>query len=109
MAQAILYAHALQTALGTDGATTACEAWLIHLDRGSMEAVTVTASDITTALAAKRTSVERMRALLEDPPRDIPKPRAAFSQATDPNRACRRCNMLALCSLAFNTRTTAAL
>jgi hypothetical protein len=108
MAQVNLYSHAVRSALGTDGATTACEAWLIHLDRGSLEAVTVTASDSTTTLAAKRTSVERMRALLEDPPRNVPKPRAAFSQATDPNRACRRCKMLALCSLEFSTRTDAA-
>jgi hypothetical protein len=108
MAQAIPYADAVQSALGTDGAITACEAWLIHLDRGSMEALTVTASGITTTLAAKLTNVERMRALLEDSPRNLPKPRAASSQATDPNRACRRCKMLALCSLELSTHTDAA-
>jgi hypothetical protein len=109
MTQPILYAHAVQSALGTDGAASAFEAWLIHLDRGTMEAVTVTTSDIATALGAQQKSLERMRDLLVDPTRNVPKPRATFAPVTDPNRDCRRCKMLALCSLEFNRRTMAAL
>lgn len=108
MTQPILYAHAVQSALGADVAGSACEAWLMHLDRGTMEAVTVTASDIATALVAQQTSLERMRDLLVDPTRNVPKPRATFAPATDPNRECRRCRMLELCSLEFNTPTGAA-
>ena len=108
MTQPILYAHAVQSALGADGAASAYEAWLMHLDRGTMEAVTVTASDIATALGAQQTSLERMRDLLVDPTRNVPKPRGTFAQAVDPNRECRRCKMLALCSVEFNTQKEAA-
>ena len=108
MTQPILYAHAVQSAFGADGVASAYEAWLMHLDRGTMEAVTVTASDIAMALGAQQTSLERMRDLLVDPTRNVPKPRGTFAHARDPNRECRRCKMLALCSLEFNTHKDAA-
>lgn len=108
MTQVILYTHAVQSALGAGGAAGAYEAWLMHLDRGTMEAVTVTAGDIATALGAQQTSLERMRDLLADLTCDVPKARATFAQAMDPNRECRRCKMLVLCSLEFNTPKEAA-
>jgi hypothetical protein len=101
MTQVILYANAVHAALKTDGGASAYAAWLMHLDRSSMEAVTVSSTDTKTALAAQQTSLERMRDLFADPTRNVPKPRAAFAQSTDLNRACRRCRIQALCSMHF--------
>ena len=98
LSQVILYAHAVQTALGQGFAAIRCEAWLVHLDRASLEAATVTSARVEAALAAQRASAARMYELLDDPAYNVPRPRAAFRQATDPNQACRRCKMLALCS-----------
>ncbi len=98
LSQVMLYAHAVQAALGDGFAATRCEAWLLHLDRGSLEAMTVTAADVQLALEEQRASTRHMGDLLDDPQANTPKPRATFRQATDPNVACRRCKMLALCS-----------
>lgn len=101
LSQVILYAHAVQTALGMGSAACHWEAWLVHLDRASLEAVTVTSAKVEAALAAQRASAARMQDLLDDPAHNIPRPHAAFRIATDPNRSCRRCKMLALCSQEF--------
>jgi hypothetical protein len=99
--QVMLYAHAVQTALGKEFAAKRCEAWLVHLDRASLEAATVTPAKVEAATAAQHASVARMQDLLDDPAHNVPRPRAAFSQATDPNKTCRRCKMLALCTPEF--------
>lgn len=101
LAQVMLYAQAVQTALGESLASVRCEAWLVHLDRSSLEAATVTPTKVEVAAAAQRASVTRMKDLLDDPTHNAPRPRAAFRQATDPNEGCRRCKMLALCSTEF--------
>ncbi|MFN8860689.1 MAG: PD-(D/E)XK nuclease family protein [Gemmatimonadaceae bacterium] len=108
LTQVVLYAHAVRAALGEDFAAGHCEAWLVHLDRGSIEALTVTAADVEIALKGLRASTTRMRALLNDPQSNIPKERATFRMATDPNVACRRCKMLALCSPEFAGAAAAA-
>lgn len=101
LSQVILYAHAVQTALGQGFAAIRCEAWLVHLDRASLEAAKVTPTNVEAALAAQRASAARMQDLLDQPAHNVPRPRAAFRQATDPNQVCRRCKMLALCSREF--------
>lgn len=101
LAQVMLYAHAVQTALGEDFASIRCEAWLVHLDRASLEAVTVAPAKVAAATAAQHASAARMRDLLDEPASNAPRPRAAFRQASDPNQECRRCKMLALCSAEF--------
>ncbi|WP_439642640.1 PD-(D/E)XK nuclease family protein [Gemmatimonas sp.] len=101
LAQVMLYALAVQTALGGSLASVRCDAWLVHLDRSSLEAATVTPAKVVAVTAAQRASVTRMKDLLDDPTHNVPRPRAAFRQATDPNEGCRRCKMLALCSTEF--------
>lgn len=101
LSQVILYAHAVQTALGQGFAPIRCEAWLVHLDRATLEAATVTSAKVEAALAAQGASAARMHDLLDDPTHNVSRPRAAFRQATDPNQTCRRCKMLALCSQEF--------
>lgn len=101
LAQLMLYANAVQPTLGQGFASGRCEAWLVHLDRASLEAATVTPVKVDASAAAQRASVTRMMRLLEDPANNVPRPRAAFQQATDPNQGCRRCKMLALCSTEF--------
>ncbi|MCO4101691.1 MAG: PD-(D/E)XK nuclease family protein [Gemmatimonas sp.] len=101
ISQLILYANAVQAALGARYTTKRCEAWMVHLDRTSLEATTVTPAKVEAAAAARRASVTRMEDLLDDPTHNVPRQRAAFRQATDPNQGCRRCKMLAMCSTEF--------
>lgn len=108
LTQVVLYTHAVRTALGEGFSASRFEAWLVHLDRGSIEARTVTTADAEIALQGLRASTARMHDLLDDPRANIPKPRVAFRLASDPNQACRRCKMLALCSSELVGSTAAA-
>lgn len=101
ISQLMLYASAVQAALGARYTTKRCEAWLVHLDRSSLEAATVTPTKLEAATVAQCASVTRMEDLLDNPTHNVPRPRAAFRQATDPNQGCRRCKMLAMCSPEF--------
>lgn len=98
MAQVVLYAHAVQACLGLPIGGNGCDAWLMHLDRSALEAVTVGASEVDAVQAAVRESFRRMStldAVVEANPLGA---REHFRMAADPNSACRRCKLLRLCS-----------
>lgn len=108
MSQVVLYAHAVQASLGLPIGGSGCDAWLMHLDRSALEAVTVGANVVDAVRAAARESFGRMRtfdAVVETNPLGA---REYFRVAADPNSACRRCKMLRLCSADFVTRSAAA-
>lgn len=97
LGQVVFYAGAVHDALGPLASAGRIEAWLVHLDRGSIEAVTVTAEDRARTLAAMRASVARMTALHRPSVwGGAPLPED-FALASDPNRACRRCRHLEAC------------
>ena len=97
IAQVLAYAEAVHDALGLGTSGVRLEAWLVHLDRGSLEAATVSAADRERSLAARRASVAKLVALHERAvPSDAP-PGKAFALAAEPNTTCRRCRMLEAC------------
>lgn len=87
-----------RTALGIPEGRLRCEAWLVHLDRSSLEAVTAGAKDLGSVRAEVHRSVARMRALYTEVERGAAEPHTRFRMADDPNSTCRRCKMLQLCS-----------
>jgi hypothetical protein len=108
VAQVVAYVEAVHNALGLRASGVRFEAWLVHLDRGSLEALTVTADDRERSLAAKRASAAKLVALHERAvPSDAPLGKA-FALAPEPNTTCRRCRMLEACLPELARATTSA-
>ncbi len=108
MAQVVLYAHAVQASLGLPIGGNGCDAWLMHLDRSALEAVTVVASEVDAVRAAVRESVGRMRTLDTVVETNALGAREHFRMAADPNTRCRRCRMFSLCSHEFTKSAVAS-
>lgn len=102
------YAEAVHAGLGPRAPGTSFEAWLVHLERGSLEAVTVTTAARERSQTVRRASVAQLvsmheRAILIDQPVG-----ETFKRPADPNTTCRTCRLLEVCLPELARRTESA-
>jgi hypothetical protein len=97
LGQVVSYAGAVYDSLGPLASARRFEAWLVHLDRGSIEAVTVTAEDRARTQSAMRASMAGMVMLHRRFAGDVAPSPEAIALASDPNGTCRRCRHLEAC------------